>query len=620
MDVMLAGRRIRLDPAKSVGKGGEADVYQISGDRAVKIFKAPTHPDFLASPHEQAAAKLRINEHQHKLPAFPKNLPSRVVVPEDLATNVSGSQIVGYSMRLVQPSEVLLRYSDKVFRSQGVSNGDVSDILLDLRRTVEDLHNRSVVIGDFNNLNVLVQNNQAFVIDADSFQFGKFYATVFTDRYLDPLLANAKTSDLTLTRPYEPGSDWYAFAVMLMECLLFVGPYGGIHTPKDPKQKLGFTQRVFKRLTVFSPEVRYPKPALHYSLLPDQLLQSFHEMFEKDKREPVDEQLLLLTWVTCKTCGTQHARNVCPVCRFAAMPVKTKIAVRGKVSSETIFRTDGAILEATLEDGELKWLYHDTQSFRREDQSLVLSSALSPEWRFAIKGESTYFGAGGNLIEFRQGKVGQRRAIDTVDRVPSFQANDQELYWISGGRLYKQGPIADEIVGDVLENQTRFWMGSKFGLGFYRAGEVNVSFVFHLQVRGLNDSVKLPRILGQITNADCVFSGNYAWLLLSTAYRGKNKNSCYLIDQTGKLLAETSDDTGQVEWLQYVFGKCAVGNFLLSATDSGIVRIEADQGKLVVTKEFPDTEPFVDSHTKLYAGKKGLYAVGKNEVSMLKIS
>src|SRR5687768_7288980 len=111
MDIVLNGRRLRIDPAKSIGKGGEADVYQISPDQAVKIFKPPNHPDFTASPHDQQAARERIDEHQKKLMQFPKNLPARVIVPEALAMNTTGNKIVGYSMTLVSPAEVLLRYS-----------------------------------------------------------------------------------------------------------------------------------------------------------------------------------------------------------------------------------------------------------------------------------------------------------------------------------------------------------------------------------------------------------------------------------------------------------------------------------------------------------------------------
>ena len=71
MDVYLRGKRIKLDPARSIGKGGEADVFDLGGGRALKLFKSPDHPDYQGLPQEQKAAEERIAIHQNKLRAFP---------------------------------------------------------------------------------------------------------------------------------------------------------------------------------------------------------------------------------------------------------------------------------------------------------------------------------------------------------------------------------------------------------------------------------------------------------------------------------------------------------------------------------------------------------------------
>ncbi len=59
---------------------------------------------------------------------------------------------------------------------------------------------------------------------------------------------------------------------MLMQSLLFVGPYGGVYRPTDKKKTVLHDARPLKRITVFDPEVRYPKPARPYNMLPDDLL------------------------------------------------------------------------------------------------------------------------------------------------------------------------------------------------------------------------------------------------------------------------------------------------------------------------------------------------------------
>lgn len=62
-DVYLRGKRIKLDPTQSLGKGGEADVFRLGADRALKLFKPPDHPDYAGLPAEQSAAEKRLRQH-----------------------------------------------------------------------------------------------------------------------------------------------------------------------------------------------------------------------------------------------------------------------------------------------------------------------------------------------------------------------------------------------------------------------------------------------------------------------------------------------------------------------------------------------------------------------------
>ena len=50
MDVWVAGKRVRVDPRDALGKGGEADVYRLGADQALKLFKPPEHPDYAGLP------------------------------------------------------------------------------------------------------------------------------------------------------------------------------------------------------------------------------------------------------------------------------------------------------------------------------------------------------------------------------------------------------------------------------------------------------------------------------------------------------------------------------------------------------------------------------------------
>ncbi len=187
MDVYLEGKKVRLDPTKALGKGGEADVFDLGDGRALKVFKPPEHPDYQGLPEEQTAARARLDEHQRKLRAFPTVLPARVVVPQTLATDRRGQQVLGYAMRKLDCVEPLRRFSDPAFRRAGATSAHVAEVMRGLHRTLEAVHGSGVVVGDFNDLNVLVSGADAYLIDADSFQFGPFLSAVFTERFLDPL-------------------------------------------------------------------------------------------------------------------------------------------------------------------------------------------------------------------------------------------------------------------------------------------------------------------------------------------------------------------------------------------------------------------------------------------------
>ena len=66
MEIYINNKRIRVSMSDSIGKGGEADIFKV-GNKALKVFKSPSHPDLTGNPHEQKVAIARIQEHQEKL-------------------------------------------------------------------------------------------------------------------------------------------------------------------------------------------------------------------------------------------------------------------------------------------------------------------------------------------------------------------------------------------------------------------------------------------------------------------------------------------------------------------------------------------------------------------------
>lgn len=619
-EVFIEGRRVRLDPAHAIGKGGEADVYDIGNDTALKIFKPADHPDFDGLPNDQRAAQLRIAEHQRKLPMFPQGLPAHVVVPTALAKDAKGA-IAGYVMPFKKGGEVLLRYTQKAFR-QAVPSDDVRDILRDLHATVRGVHGAKVVIGDFNDLNVIVIGKEAYLIDADSMQFGGFRCGVFTTRFVDPLLCDPNASGPMLVRPHTPESDWYAFNVMLMQCFLYVDPYGGIYQPQDPTRRVVHTARPLKRITIFHPDVRYPKPALPYGMLPDELLEHFHRVFEKDERGEFPAILLeRMRWTKCTTCGAEHARPVCPMCSTASpVAVVQTVMVRGTVTATRIFRTPGVIMRAEVEAGKLIWLSHDGSSFRREDDEQVIAGALDPWIRYRLRGTHTYLGKGDALIKLTPYREPERLNVDVADGRPIFDVNAEHVYWTQGDRLWRDGPLGPEAIGDVLSGHTHIWVGPSFGFGITRAAQLSSAFIFQTKTRGLNDTVKLPPLRGKLVDAHAVFTKDRCWFFVATQEGASLMHRCHVVKSDGTIEASAEAEAGSDAWLGQIRGGAAAGMFLLMPTDAGVVRVEIRAGQLVVAKAYPDTEPFVQSNARLFIGSDGLYVVSQKEIVRLVIT
>jgi hypothetical protein len=284
---------------------------------------------------------------------------------------------------------------------------------------------------------------------------------------------------------------------------------------------------------VFSPDVVYPRPAIPYQVLPDDLLHHLVDVFERDRRGEFPAALLdRLRFVTCSGCGAEHASARCPMCAVRVAPVPPAM-VRGRVSAQL------------------------------------------------------------------------------VSNPPTISAHENSAhhYWIDGGALYRDGRHGPCRIGEVLPNATRFWVGERFGVGYYRAGQLTVGFVFDAERVGLDDRVALPPLAGQIVDAHCAIGDDRAWLMLRESIGGRLVARCFVIARTGELLAATEQDALADGWLADASTSTAVGRHLFVATDDGIVRVEVDSGQPAVTRRFLHTAPFVDSGCRLIATAAGMFAI-----------
>lgn len=310
-NVWIDGTRVALTPAMLIGQGGEAEVYDLGDGRVVKWWKPSDHPDYVGMPHEQANAATRATERAAKLRALPGGLPASVVVPCGLALASKRGAVSGYLMPKIA-GEPLHSYGELRWRREHpVDGNDVIAALLALHDAIAGLHSAGVVIGDCNDLNVLVDGRRVHLIDVDSYQFGGFACPMFSERFVDPRLCDAQ--QLVPVRPHDVDSDWFAFAVMVFRSLLGVGPWGGV------ARNVPAMRRALERVTVLDARVTYPRAARPLATLPDDVLALFRGVFERDERGVFPRGLLeTLRLRRCPSCGDEHARVRCPACQTVA--------------------------------------------------------------------------------------------------------------------------------------------------------------------------------------------------------------------------------------------------------------------------------------------------------------
>lgn len=625
MELYLGSRRVPVSPKQAIGKGGEADIYDLGDGRALKIFKTEHHPDLAGQPQEQQAARARLALQQQKLPAFPKGLPSQIVAPGELALDARG-QIIGYAMPLVAGAEPLLRFGEPAFRKAGASSAMVAELFRSLHTTLTALHAKGVLIGDFNDLNLLVPDKATapLLIDADSFQFASFPCLAFTERFLDPRLAGPNAQQLFPTAPYDLASDWFAFAALLTQSLLCIGPWAGMHRSPLPRLPTSAKRRALDRISIFRDDVQLPPSAVSRDSLPDDLLDELAAIFNRDERRPLPRALLdRLDFRVCAACSLEHARAACPRCHpHAAAPLKQVATAHGTVFVKMLFESRGTILAASQDD-RLRLLEHDGKAYQREDGSIVLEGPADARLQLALLGDATLIARDGRLVLLGKNQPPRALQADLCEGKPTFAAHGERLAWSSGGQLLSANASAltgsarglqmpPLVLGSLLGQGTRLWLGPEFGLGLTRAGELTQAFSFAPERRGIDDSMKLPGgsyLGGHLLRSRCAFGKDRAWLLLALRQRQKTVHRCLLLNSRGTLLAEAEAEEDDGSWLGQFPNLCAVGELLFAATDDGLLRVQESKGHLGDLKRFPDTAPFVDRETQLFFSGAALLVV-----------
>jgi len=606
MKILIDGKIVNLNDSDQIGVGGEARVFRYEGG-AVKVY----HPIPTDLPRQERTERRTIRKLQvQKLKAFPDFLPDHVLSPKQLVYDPAGKdrEVIGYSMRLLEGVYEIGRFSSRAFREGVVTNGPMMSLFDQMRNIVDELHMRGIIIGDFNDGNVLVKGLDPWLIDADSMQFGPYPCPVGHERFLDPRFYGV---DLLSAPRFDRESDAYAFAVLLFSSLLYVHPYGGVH--RDHPTLL---RRAEACVSVMAPEVKLPRSAVHWSILPDDLLHWFSGIFDRADRSLTPPSLCGISWSKC-SCGAEHARTQCPVCHISQpVPAVPQTVRVGRCRVTRIVVTRGKILEACIQ-GSLRYLVLEDGRVRRESGQKVLEDELGMGTRFAIQGMSTWIASGQQMVRIEQERVRERVSTGRIGLEPVLAACSQTCYRTQDDWLVDHD--SGRMHGRILQGQTRLFTGESFGLGYYRAGLVTQGFIFRHGKPGLT-TITFPRLKGRFVDSSCIFDDHHALFSLSSQVRGQLVHHMWLIRSDGTFLASITGSPDNVPMLASIRGKALAGGHVLVVTDRGLTRLSTAGGTFTEAAVFADTQPYVDHDVSLLPGPGGtVYVVTTKEIIQLSL-
>lgn len=625
MEVVINGRRVRLDKRQVLGSGGEGTVFrhQQNGQAsAVKIYDQPTR------------------ERAQKLEEFVRHnwsLPDQATAPQGLVYDQQG-QVIGFTMPLldIDAEEIRNLFNRKHRLSFGITTKDVATIFLDGLGSLNAIHKNGLVIGDFNDLNTLFARHQMLWIDVDSWQFGHFPCPVATEQYLDPLLYGI---DLSRHPMFQFGNDWYSFAVLLFKGLLLVHPFGGVH-----RKIKRLTARAARRVTVFDPEVTYPKIALSPDLLSDNLAEVFDRYFSRDWREPFPRVLLeeyAESLTECNVCQTWYpaTQRSCPVCSAKTLVVIRQPIVTAsgrKVVEQELVRTQGPIVFVRVQGRTIYALAYEggrivlyTKRTEGTTRRQELFSIL-PGARFELMGDVLVVNppASTNLFLVDISSEVPKPVAKTVTQVFAgnrravFRASQGKLFRIAGSTLLvgelRNGILIERPLRQVVEDQTWFTVDHQslnpvvFGLF-----QVFRQQRFWLIRKGGVYEVGVPQLeTGEmLVDSSVKFGEQKVLLLRRTQKAGVDYLRAEEVDSEGKVTFSARD-----RWEDHpypgIHGQVFTRSILLHATNQGVVQEHLRETRF---RTFEQTCGLVEAGDVLYRYQQGLLVAKEDSLVYLEL-
>jgi len=256
MEVYVNGNAINLTQQNFVAKGGEGRIFQ-KGSLAYKIYE---HLTKMISPAKIAEL----------------NIPDpNVIHPLDVIMNKK-KQNIGFTMQwLGDDNHALCKlFTSKFQKDQGITNDHIIQLVQNIKRTTDHIHECKCLIVDGNELNYLVKPDfvTPLFIDTNAWQTASYPPTAIM-----PSIRDWTTDDFSKL------TDWFSFAIVTFQLFVGIHPFKGKH---KAYRKNDFINRVRDRVSVFNGGVGLPPTVRDFNLIPSKYKDWYYKIFENGDREP----------------------------------------------------------------------------------------------------------------------------------------------------------------------------------------------------------------------------------------------------------------------------------------------------------------------------------------------
>ena len=403
--------KVNISNLRYLTEGGEGTIYEHNND-IVKIYKS--HVDIKS---KQNRIKLLMG----------KQLPSTVIVPIEEVFDMKGN-FIGFRMRKISGEDFAKLSSKKFIKSNNITVKFILKMLIDVKDTLDQLHNNGIIIGDLNDQNIMFDLYQhVYFIDCDSWSIGNEKATVAMDSFKDPLLRGNDFIEDTYN---------YSFAILAWRSLTRIHPFAGIMNPD-----INMIERMKRGLSIIdNPNVTIPKSIRSWKNLSPKLVDAMKFIFENKSRTmgselkdmysnlkycDIDKDFYFGDYISCPWCDSNAKIDILPTSQ-------------GTVS--------GIELVAILDGNDIKLVLNENSYIDTVDRIVDIRNGIRITFN---PGSKYYFTKSGKLVVDNDDNfyIYQKNTVDKFVIEKKFKSNivvqDDCVYYIN-----RQNSLIESVIVD----------------------------------------------------------------------------------------------------------------------------------------------------------------------------